>query len=246
MQSGGWGLKNPHCRPLFSNIWQFKEKQWPGTSAILALRFYNRCNHARLQGPHMWLSPGPGPDSKCSKTVEAGCSCYELKPSACHCEIVTDKIQEEENYREHSNITSACQCTDGLSATQSGLAAAEVSTLCRNRTQVARLYATHLNHSAIDWCWSAKKPVYDSSYYLKCFATCTAFLLARLSFSDSSGWISRPGMIYQNSWAKPLIDKSYRIRHRWELPYFHFSQVLLNAHLAAHRPRKSENSELEI
>ena len=40
---------------------------------------------------------------------------------------------------------------------------------------------------------------------------------------------------------KPLIDTSYRIRHRLELKYFHFAQFLLNAHRAAHRPRKSEN-----
>ena len=40
---------------------------------------------------------------------------------------------------------------------------------------------------------------------------------------------------------KPLIDTSYRILHRLELKYFHFAQFLLNAHRAAHRPRKSEN-----
>ena len=40
---------------------------------------------------------------------------------------------------------------------------------------------------------------------------------------------------------KPLIDTSYRIRHRLELKYFHFAQFLLNAHRAAHQPRKSEN-----
>ena len=35
---------------------------------------------------------------------------------------------------------------------------------------------------------------------------------------------------------KPLIDTSYRIRHRLELKFFHFAQFLLNAHRAAHRP----------
>ena len=40
---------------------------------------------------------------------------------------------------------------------------------------------------------------------------------------------------------KPLINTSYCIRHRLELKYFHFAQFLLNAHRAAHRPRKSEN-----
>ena len=40
---------------------------------------------------------------------------------------------------------------------------------------------------------------------------------------------------------KPLIDTSYRIRHSLELKSFHLAQFLLNAHRAAHQPRKSEN-----
>ena len=40
---------------------------------------------------------------------------------------------------------------------------------------------------------------------------------------------------------KPMIDTFYCIRHRLELKYFHFAQFLLNAHRAAHQPRKSEN-----
>ena len=35
---------------------------------------------------------------------------------------------------------------------------------------------------------------------------------------------------------KPLVDTSYRIRHRLELKYVHFAQFLLNAHRAAHLP----------
>ena len=53
----------------------------------------------------MWQSPGPGPGSKCSKTVEVGCSYSELK--SCQREIATDEIQERKNYRERSNIKSA-------------------------------------------------------------------------------------------------------------------------------------------
>ena len=52
----------------------------------------------------MWLSPGPGPDSKCSQTVEVGCSCSELKP--CQREIATDEIQEKKNYRERTGSNS--------------------------------------------------------------------------------------------------------------------------------------------
>ena len=54
---------------------------------------YNIYNHAHAPSPHMWPSPDPGPDSKCSKTVEVGCSSSELKP--CQREIATDEIQEK-------------------------------------------------------------------------------------------------------------------------------------------------------
>ena len=94
--------------PLFFKYFrQFKEKRRPGTFAILAPRLYNRYNHAHVPGPHMWQSPGPGPGSKCSKTVEVRCSYSELKP--CQREIATqaDEIQERKNYRESSNTKSA-------------------------------------------------------------------------------------------------------------------------------------------
>ena len=35
-----------------------------------ALRLYNSYNHVHAPGPQMSPSPGPWPDSKCSKTVE--------------------------------------------------------------------------------------------------------------------------------------------------------------------------------
>ena len=75
------GLINPQALPLFFKYFrQFKEKRRPGTFAILAPRLYNRYNHAHVPGPHMLQSPGSGPGSKCSKTVEVGCSYSELKP----------------------------------------------------------------------------------------------------------------------------------------------------------------------
>ena len=67
----GWKtLTVGHCLKHFR---QFKEKHWPCTFAILAPRLYNSYNHAHVPGQHMWPSPGPGPDSKCSKTVEVRC-----------------------------------------------------------------------------------------------------------------------------------------------------------------------------
>ena len=35
---------------------------------------------AHVRDQHMWLSLGTWPDSKSSKTVEVGCSCWDLKP----------------------------------------------------------------------------------------------------------------------------------------------------------------------
>ena len=38
--------------------------------ADLLWRLYNSYNHAHAPGPHIRLSPGPCPDSKCFKTAE--------------------------------------------------------------------------------------------------------------------------------------------------------------------------------
>ena len=84
-QSGEWGLKNPLAWPSFFKYFrQFKEKQRPSTFVTFALRIYNSYNHAHAPGssPSLWPSPGPWPDSKCSKTVEVRYWCYELK----HCQ----------------------------------------------------------------------------------------------------------------------------------------------------------------
>ena len=45
---------------------------------------------------------------------------------------------------------------------------------------------------------------------------------------------------------KPLINTSYCIWHRLELKYFHFAQFLLNAHQAAHWPRKVRTKNLKF
>ena len=93
-QSGEWGLKNPLAWPSFFKYFrQFKEKQRPSTFVTFALRIYNSYNHAHAPGssPSLWPSPGPWPDSKCSKTVEVRCSWSELKP--CQREIATDEYK---------------------------------------------------------------------------------------------------------------------------------------------------------
>ena len=77
-----------------------------------------------------------------------------------------------------------------------------------------------------------KKTVYESSYYLNCFAllfwlqNCRS-QIAQVEYQGQA----RNTRILER---KPLIDTFYCIRHRLELKYFHFAQFLLNAHRAAH------------
>ena len=82
---------------------------------------------------------GPGPEFKFSKT--------DLQ--LCQREIATDEIQEKKNYRERSNIKSARVSALAGSVTRNMADAWQrVSALFRNRTDVARLSATSLYHSA--------------------------------------------------------------------------------------------------
>ena len=125
-----WGMRveNPSSVAFVFQVFSTNQgKLRPGTFAILAPRLYNSYNHARVPCQHMWQSPGPGPCSKCSKTVEVRCSYSESK--SCQREIASDKIQGKQNYRERSNrksaSVSALTASDGLSATQNGCCAAE-------------------------------------------------------------------------------------------------------------------------
>ena len=51
---------------------------------------------------------------------------------------------------------------------------------------------------------------------------------------------------YTSGHCLPLIDTSHCIWHRLELKYFHFAQFLLNAHQAAHWPRKVRTKNLKF
>ena len=64
----GWGLKNTKRGPLFSGTFDnSRTHNVQALSVAFAPRVYNSYNHAHAPGPHMWLSPGPGPNSKSSK-----------------------------------------------------------------------------------------------------------------------------------------------------------------------------------
>ena len=182
-------MKNPLAWPLFFKYFRhFKEKLRPGTFAILALRLYNRYDHAHVPGLHMWASAGPRPCSKCSKTVEVVCSYSELKPRPCQREIATDEIQEKKNYREHSNIKSAhVSALTGSVPRKMAAARQKDSAPCRTLTHISRLSTTSLNHSAIGSYQMPEKNGISLVILLELFRT--AFLAAelKLSISDSSG-----------------------------------------------------------
>ena len=72
---GDEGSKGPHCWPLFSSILKNSRKTMGQAPFVtfaprLYKSDYNHYNHAHAPGLHMWPSPGPWPDSKCSKTAE--------------------------------------------------------------------------------------------------------------------------------------------------------------------------------
>ena len=65
----------------------------------------------------------------------------------CQREIFTDKIQEDKNHRERDNVKSArVSALTGSVPRKMAEALQRVSALFRNRTHVARLSATSLNH----------------------------------------------------------------------------------------------------
>ena len=66
----------------------------------------------------------------------------------------------------------------------------------------------------------SKKTVYDSSYYLNCFALLFWVQNCRSQIAqvEYQGWVCKTRILGR----KLKIDTSYRIRHRLELKLFHF------------------------
>ena len=101
----------------------------------------------------------------------------------------------KKNYREHSNIKKrACQCTDGLSATQNGRGIAETQ---------HHAGIEHISPDSLRPALTTQPLVRIQKRYMIGHITwtvsqpATAFWGAELSISDSSGWISRPGRSIQ-------------------------------------------------
>ena len=107
IQSGGWMLKDSergaalyHC--LFSIFNNSRKNNGHAFSGTFAPWLYNSNNHCPCARPvqcavtcalYMWPSPGPLPDSKCSKTVEVRCS-YKSKTLSARDGIRERKIIE--------------------------------------------------------------------------------------------------------------------------------------------------------
>ena len=121
---------------------------------------------------------------------------------------------------------------------------------CWNRTQVALRTVTHLNH----WVIGSYQSTEENSVTLLvvsrnlqqlssfCVQDCCSRRTSRIAQVECQGQARNTRTLER----KPLINTFYRIGHRLELKYFHFAQFLLNAHWAAHRPRQSENCEVEV
>ena len=104
------------------------------------------------------------------------------------------------NYTERSNIKSArVSALTGSVPRKMADAQQRVSAFIINRTQVARLSATNLNHLAIGSNWLLGK----KGIWLVTFRhLLLIFWRTGLSYSDFSSWISRPDTKYENSWTQ--------------------------------------------
>ena len=160
-----------------------------------------------MPGQHIRASPGQGPDSKCSKTVEVGGSCSELKP--CQCAITTGKSWGKKHSRECSNITAyvsvqhRCKMAKRLQ---------RVSAPFGNWTNIAHF--TSLNHQVTSSCWSMIKwTKLSNPANLNWFFDCLNFFL---------GKILREIKCTRILDSKPLINTYYHIGHGLGLKYFLF------------------------
>ena len=138
-QSGAWALEKSLTRPSFFLYFREIRKKgshWPGGQS--APRLYNRCNLCPCAGPHMWASAAV---ARVQVLQNSGSWMVVLRFTTLSARDSQWRNLRKKNYRERSNIKSACQSTDGLSATQNGRGAAE-----RTSYQDSKTYRrTHWN-----------------------------------------------------------------------------------------------------
>ena len=105
LQSGAWDLERSLRRPLF--FLYFREirnkwSHWPCGQSAQRLYNSNLNNLCPCSRPAHVGKCWPWPEFKFSKTGAVGWLCYNLQ--LCQREIATDKIQEEEKCKEHTDL----------------------------------------------------------------------------------------------------------------------------------------------
>ena len=135
-----WGMRveNPSAWATVISVFStIQGKTMAKSYQALLLRSYAITKiTAHAPGQHMWPSPGPWPDPKCTKTVE------ELNP--CQCEVATDEIQKTK-YRAAINNARVSAPT-GSVPRKMAEGQHRVEAPCRNLTHIAQLTASRLNH----------------------------------------------------------------------------------------------------
>ena len=188
-----WGLKNLHSGPLFSIIFDNSRKN-NGQAPFVTFCF------EALQ----WLWSRPcarpahvaesGPRARLHVLQNSGSqvlmwSVKILSARDRHWQNPRKKLWRAQQYK-----SARIGALTGSVIRRMAKGLQKVSSSWGNRTQVAILIVDRLNHWAIGLHQQIEKNriflVHDSMYLLH----------AGLSFSDCSGWISRPYTIYQNSW----------------------------------------------
>ena len=136
----------------------------------------------------------------------------------------------KEHYKERSNIKSASvSALTGSVPRKMAEEQQRFSAPRGNRTRAARLWLTLTTKPWV--CVSLQRKWYATwRVTVTCFATCNPLFwgqdcrsqIAQVEYQGQA----RKTRILES---KPLIDTSYRIRHRFELKYFHFAQIFLIA-----------------
>ena len=202
-QSGEWGLKNPQHEHCISSIYHNSRKNnGQAFSVTFALRLYNSFSHAHAPRPHMWLSPGPRPNSKCFKTAEVRWSCEQFNTfmwrvkylSVLYCHWQNPRVQQ---YK--SKCVSALICS----------LPCKMARACREFQHPGGLIPMSpdslqlaFSHWVMNSYWSPEK----HGTWLVTSLNLEAILCLQDCHSlVAQSWISRPNTIYQNTWPQTLI-----------------------------------------
>ena len=174
-QTGGRGLENSRCASLFFSIFDIWRKTMAKPFKLKLFRGYTiAIIIAYAPAPHMWPSPGRGPDSKSAPK--------QWKPDV-HVKRATTLSARGGHWRRKPIVEIAAikKRVDGLSATQNGRAAAQNF---EHRAGIEPM--SHepwpLSHRFVSMIELTIKTVYESSYLanLNWFFTLRIFIVGLL------------------------------------------------------------------